>query len=147
MSFMFSNATSFNADISNWNTCNVTCMNNMFQKAANFNQNISTKKIDSNYIWWTGNVGLMNNMFFGATWFDINYISNWNLDMIITIKNIFNDDIINNLDYKIINTKPCIFNGIGEYSAWDIDPTVIHHNIDLTKVNWKSGFDRLIDRW
>lgn len=40
LSNMFLNATSFNYDISNWNTANVTNMWGMFSSATSFNQNI-----------------------------------------------------------------------------------------------------------
>lgn len=37
--------TEFNADISKWNTSNVTTMKMMCNNANKFNQNINTKKI------------------------------------------------------------------------------------------------------
>ena len=40
MNHMFSSATEFNQDISNWNTSNVIDMSDMFAKANNFNQDI-----------------------------------------------------------------------------------------------------------
>ena len=52
---MFWNASSFNQPISEWNTSNVTHMDNMFNGASSFNQPIGE--------WETSNVTNMNDMF------------------------------------------------------------------------------------
>ncbi len=62
MSFMFSNATSFNGDISGWDTKNVTNMISMFHQATSFNGDISG--------WNTSNVTDMTNMLYSASSFD-----------------------------------------------------------------------------
>ena len=41
MNSMFADALTFNQNISNWNTSNVTNMNKMFFNARSFNQNLS----------------------------------------------------------------------------------------------------------
>ena len=56
------NATSFNGDISLWNTAAVTDMELMFNGASAFNQNINT----SGNSWNTAAVTTMNNMFSGC---------------------------------------------------------------------------------
>ena len=69
MQNMFYGATSFNDNISSWNTANVTNMSFMFYGATSFNQDLST--------WDTGNVTNMDSMFLNATSFNGN-ISTWN---------------------------------------------------------------------
>ena len=41
LSKMFYKCTSLNADLSNWNTSNITDMNNMFQGCKSFNSDLS----------------------------------------------------------------------------------------------------------
>jgi surface protein len=80
LSFMFSNASSFNQDLSTWNTSNVTTMSNMFINAINFNENIR--------IWNTSNVSSVNNMFRGASSFNQD-ISRWSTSKITNMTGMF----------------------------------------------------------
>ena len=67
---MFYRATSFNADISAWNTSSVTDMGSMFQHATSFNADISA--------WDTSSVtDIQAHMFYRATSFNAD-ISAWN---------------------------------------------------------------------
>ena len=68
MSFMFNNATSFNGNISTWDTSNVTNMIYMFNEATAFNQSLT--HIGNS--WNLENVTDMTAMFSGATSFSTN---------------------------------------------------------------------------
>ena len=68
--YMFRGASSFNSDISTWNTTNVTTMSSMFEAAESFNQDISA--------WNTSNVANMRYMFDGANVFDQD-LSSWDV--------------------------------------------------------------------
>lgn len=81
MSQMFSNAQSFNGDLSGWDTSAVTNMNQMFNYATKFNSDISK--------WNTGKVTDMGYMFNNATAFNQD-ISNWNVASVNAFYSMFN---------------------------------------------------------
>jgi len=81
MSYAFSNASAnFNADISRWNTSNVTTMRRMFRYKSSFNQNIGN--------WNTSNVTDMSEMFHNASSFNQD-IGNWNTSLVTDMGGMF----------------------------------------------------------
>ena len=77
MSEMFSNAFSFNGDISDWNVSSVTNMGEMFNMAAAFNQDIGD--------WNVSNVENMSYMFRSASVFNQD-IGNWNVSGVMNME-------------------------------------------------------------
>jgi surface protein len=80
MSYMFYDATSFNQNLNSWNVWRVTDMSGMFLDARAFNGNISS--------WNTGNVTNMENMFENAIAFNGN-ISNWDVSSVTNMSGMF----------------------------------------------------------
>jgi surface protein len=122
MGIMFSEATSFNQDIGNWNTSNVINMNGMFYKATAFNQNIGN--------WNTSNVMSMDYMFCYATSFNQD-ISNWNTSEVIYMYDMFN--------------KATSFNqNIGK---WDIKNVIKMDNMFSGITISTLNYDALLNSW
>ena len=80
ISNMFNGATSFNGDISTWNTSNITFMISLFYNATAFNQDIGN--------WDVSNVTLMDRAFYNASSFNQD-ISAWNVSGIEDMYQLF----------------------------------------------------------
>jgi surface protein len=76
LNFMFENCTSFNSNLTSWDTSNVTTMANMFKGAAAFNGDISS--------WDVSNVTSFTRMFQSASAFNSD-ISSWDVSSVINM--------------------------------------------------------------
>jgi len=118
MSYMFREASLFNADLNNWDVSSVVDMKRMFSGADAFNGDISG--------WTTGNVTNMNAMFFGAKSFNGD-ISGWNVSSVTNMQSMFdiafafNKDL-SNWDVSLVNTMSQMFSNAKSFnqdlSAW-----------------------------
>lgn len=89
IALMFSNASAFNGDLSQWEVGNVVDMIGVFGGATNFNGDLSS--------WDVGNVTIMTGMFREASSFNQD-ISNWNVLKVTHMDNMFTDAISFNQD-------------------------------------------------
>lgn len=143
MSFMFSGATNFNEDISNWDVSNVERMDYMFDNASSFNQDIGD--------WDVSNVNDMSGMFSGASSFNKD-INAWDVSMVTNMQSMFllatsfNQDI-SSWDVSSVTDMTIMFRVATSFnkdiSGWDMS------NVTKTSdmFGFASAFNQDISSW
>ena len=98
---MFDGATSFNQNIGNWNTLNVTNFTELFKGATAFN-NAGTNTIEN---WNTSAVNSMTDLFWGATAFN-QPIGSWDVSNVTNMYRMF--DNASSFEIFVTSTFPLI---------------------------------------
>ena len=135
--------------ISDWNTANVTNMENAFRNRANFNQDISG--------WNTASVTNMSSMFFGASTFNQD-IGGWNTSNVTEISDLlfnsaaFNQDI-SGWDTSNVTDMRSLFSGASSFDQdirdWDVSSVGSGNYVSMftgasamiARFNGVTGFD------
>ena len=150
MNSLFRNNTSFNEDISSWDTHNVINMNQMFQNASAFNQDIGH--------WDVSGVTSFQQMFMDATDFNQN-IGSWDTASVTYMINMFNDATSfnngnpsgvtsNTLNWDISNASiRGMFSGASAFNQ-NIDSWDVSNVTTLSRLFYKANsFNHDLNSW
>jgi surface protein len=105
---MFNGATSFNGDVSGWDTSNITTMEGMFRGASAFNQPLNS--------WETGNVERMTFMFSNASAFN-RPLDGWDTGKVEMMYGMFSGALAFNQDISNWSTGSLFSWGGGDFST------------------------------
>ena len=143
MHWLFSDATSFNWDISNWDTSKVKDMTAMFRWASIFNSDISN--------WNTWEVQEMYWMFYEASSFNQD-ISSWNVSNVFNMSWMFwqafdfNQDL-SSWDVSGVSYMSNMFSWATSFnsdiSGWDTSSSTGMHSM----FDWASSFSQDLSNW
>ena len=142
MNGVFNGATLFNQDIRNWNVSNVTGMSAMFADATSFNQDISS--------WIVSNVTNMGTMFIRATSFNQN-IGNWDVSNVTNMfsmfsgATLFNQDI-GSWDVSNVVTMKNMFRGATLFDQ-NIGSWNVSNVVDMSYMLYDTAFNQDIGNW
>ena len=134
--------TTFNGDISHWDTSSVTTMAGMFQNASAFNGDIGD--------WNVGNVTDMSTMFNGASAFNGD-IGSWNVSKVGDMSDMFNGALAFNQDlsWNVSQAEDMsdMFNGArafnGDIGDWNVSKVGDMSNM----FNGATAFNQNIGSW
>jgi len=129
MSWMFSDASSFNADLSSWDVSSVLSMRGVFQGASSFNGDLSS--------WDVSSVTDMVAMFSSASSFN-GEISSWNVSSVTDMQAMFssassfNGDL-SSWDVSSVTNMSYMFQSVSSFnsdiSAWDVSSVTNMHKV------------------
>jgi surface protein len=143
MSYMFSEASDFNGDISNWKTSQVTNMYAMFNNASSFNQDLDS--------WNTSQVTDMRSMFFEASSFNRS-IGSWDISQVIKMNYMFAEASSFNQDLDSWNTSQVTNMKMMFWRASSFNGDISNWNTSQVKdmkwmFNGASSFNQDISTW
>jgi surface protein len=142
-SYMFSNATAFNQDISAWDVSNVGNMYGMFQNATSFNQDISS--------WNVSSATHMYAMFSGATAFN-QPLNSWDVSSVVNMYSMFSgatafNQPLNSWDVSIVGYTNSMFMYATAFnqdiSAWNVSSVTDMNNMFLGA----TAFNQPLNSW
>jgi surface protein len=143
MEGLFQNNSSFNSDISFWDTSNVTTMKSMFKWASAFNEDISD--------WDVSNVTDFEALFWGASVFNQD-IGGWNTSSVTNMESTFeeasafNQDISTWVTSNVTNMRAMFESAIvfnQNINGWDTSNVTTM----LRMFDWASTFNGDIGSW